>query len=94
MGTDQFFLELSNTYNGKYVLSLERNHNFTNKTYISHIFNAKHAWLDWLDTFTFKGTIERQMGRKDFRNKVVFSELSDAMMVKLAFDSKQFEGLE
>ena len=92
MSKDRYYLQLTQNSSGHHVLWFVQNR-FDNFVPIPEVFQAKHNWLDWVETFTFKGTVQRVMGGRDYRKIMVFSELSDAMIVKLAFDSSQFENL-
>jgi len=92
MSQDLFCLKLTKDYQGRHVLWFVR----TEATRYQHVdygilFGSKHRWLEWVETFELKGKAQREMGVKDWRNIMVFSELSDAIMIKLAFQSSMFE---
>ena len=90
MSKDCYHLTITQDYQGNHILWFvqDRQNNFVDPR---DLIRAKHKWADWVETFTFKGTVERAYGTKDIRNIMIFSDLSDALMVKLAFNSKQFE---
>ncbi len=90
MSKDCYYLTITQDYKGRYILWFVQNRQ-TNFVSLAKHYQAKEDWLTWVETFTFKGTVKRVPGLKADRNIMEFSDLSDALMVKLAFNSKQFE---
>jgi hypothetical protein len=79
---------------GEYVLWFVQDHQpiLASRERLEEI---KLQWIEWVESFTFTGKVKRDyqrdfLDREKPRNIMIFTDKSDAVMVKLAFDANMF----
>lgn len=86
-----YSLVLTNDANGQHVLWLTQNRAYGHVS-LGDYMRAKAEWIEWIESLPLKGSVNRCL--TDFggvRNIMIFSDLSDVMLVKLFFKSEMFE---
>ena len=78
-------------YKDRHILWLVHNRRHYLNEYEWNVVIRK--WAEWVETFQLTGDVHRCYGGEFYslQHQMSFSNMSDALMVKLAFDSTLFE---